>query len=164
MSDSFIENSYSCGGLASREIGVNFVDFVVYGQPASAKNQRRIVSFKGSPRLIKSEKALSYSKSFLVQCPQLETLIVDDVALLVDVYYASRRPDLACIDLIQDLLQGLVIKNDRQVKVSQSIWNLDPKTPRARIRLRTLDLEGSLDLSSFKQSEIWDRHPFQVKS
>ena len=40
------------------------VDFVVYGEPASAKNQRRIDTIGGKPRVIKSAKALRYAKSF----------------------------------------------------------------------------------------------------
>ena len=134
---------------------VNEGDIVVLGEPASAKTQRRIVKARGVPRLIKSAKALIYEKSFLLQCPCLNPLMEGDVSLLVDVHYASRRPDLACIDLIQDLLQGSIYLNDRQVKASQSLCNLDKKNPRVRIRVKMLEVESSVGLSSFTQSEIW---------
>ena len=132
-------------------------DYVIYGEPASAKNQRRLVRIGGQPRLIKSKKALDFQKVFLEQAEavRLDTLIDGDCALVVDVYYASRRPDLACIDLIQDLLQNIVYSNDRQVKASQSIWNLDKENPRARIRVRELKIDGSAGLSSFEPFEIW---------
>ena len=88
-------------------------DCWISGEPASAKNQRRIVTIGGKPRLIKSAKALAYCKTFLQQAEPKEPLIESDVALRIDVFYASRRPDLACMDLIQDLLQGVAIKNDQ---------------------------------------------------
>ena len=131
------------------------VDFVVLGEPASAKNSRRIVSLGGRPRIIKSSKALDYSKMFISQCPVLNPLIADDVSIKIDVYYKTRRPDLACMDLIMDLLQDRVYANDRQVKASQSIWNLDKENPRARIRVRRLQVESSTGLSLYKPSKIW---------
>jgi|TARA_Y100000310_G_scaffold344451_1_gene457283 hypothetical protein len=120
------------------------------------KNQRRIVYSGGRPLIIKSKKALSYRNSFIEQCPIVDPIIEDDVVLLVDVWYGSRRPDLACIDYIQDLIQGKVIKNDRQVKASQSIWNLDRENPRVRVRVGLAPDGSSEGLSSFEQSEIWD--------
>ena len=109
-------------------------DCWIHGEPASAKNQRRIVKIGGQPRLIKSKKALEYSDLFHAQCPMLKNLIEGDVFLWVDVYYRSRRPDLSCLELISDLLQGYAYANDRQVKMNGSSWNLDREEPRVRIR------------------------------
>ena len=131
------------------------LDFWIEGEPASAKNQRRIVLIHNKPRVIKSVKALAYQKTFLEQCPLLDPLLGGDVALLLDVFYASRRPDLAAIDLVMDLLQGRIYENDRQVKASQSLWNLDRERPRVRIRLRELKTDTSQGVSSFPQSKIW---------
>lgn len=133
------------------------VDFWVAGEPASAKNQRRIVTIGGKPRLIKSAKALAYCKTFEKQCTGKIELIDGDVAILLDVWYASRRPDLACMDLIMDLCQGVVYANDRSVKASMSLWNLDRRNPRVRIRARKIcvDTSGSLGVSSYSQSQIW---------
>jgi Holliday junction resolvase RusA-like endonuclease len=129
---------------------------VILGQPASAKNQRRIVKINGMPRLIKSKKALDYSNTFHKQCPTLDSLIEGDVSLQVDVWYSSRRPDLACIDLIQDLLQGHVYRNDRQVKASMSLWGLDKENPRCQITVKMLPQSSdSQELSSLPLSKIW---------
>lgn len=117
-------------------------DMVVYGEPQSAKNRRRIVKMGNRSALIKSEKALIYERVFNEQVPVLEELIEGDVSLRVDVWYASRRPDLACIDFIQDLLQKRVYANDRQVKASMSVWNLARLDPRARIRVQKLPVTG----------------------
>ena len=129
-------------------------DCWIEGEPASAKNQRRIVLLHGKPRVIKSAKALSYSTSFAAQAKKIP-LLEGDVALRIDAFYASRRPDLACLDLIQDLLQGVAIKNDRQVKAAECYWNLDRENPRVRVRLKLLPSESSVGTSSFKRSTIW---------
>jgi len=131
------------------------VDVVVPGEPASAKNQRRIVQVHGKPRIIKSKKALDYARAFAHNFPKLDPLIEDDVALRLDVWYASRRPDLGAMDLVMDLLQGLAYVNDRQVKASVSTWNLDRENPRTRVRLIRAPHESSVGLSSFKLSRIW---------
>jgi Holliday junction resolvase RusA-like endonuclease len=130
-------------------------DQVIQGEPASAKNQRRIVKIKGMPRLIKSAKALQYSKSFESQVTQLDPMLVGDLALRLDVWYASRRPDLAAMDLVMDLLQGHVYENDRQIKASMSLWNLDKENPRVRVRIRRIENDASTGTSSLTLSEIW---------
>jgi hypothetical protein len=45
------------------------VSFVIYGEPASKANSRRMVLIKGAPRLIKSKKALDYCKTFVRAVP-----------------------------------------------------------------------------------------------
>ena len=130
-------------------------DAWIIGEPASAKNQRRIVKIRQQTRIIKSEKALAYAASFAAQAPVLDPLIESDVSLRVDVWYRSRRPDLACVDLIQDLLQGVAIANDRQVKASASYWNLDKENPRVRICLKKFPENLEVGCSTFKLSQIW---------
>lgn len=129
---------------------------VIHGEPASAKNQRRIIKVHGSPRIIKSKKALDYSKAFNEQCPSMDEPYDCDVSLQVNVWYASRRPDLACIDLVQDLLQGHAYNNDRQVKASMALWGLDKGDPRCEIIVRKLpDFQNLLGVSSLLPSQIW---------
>lgn len=148
------------GGLTIHGLGLDAMgnwdfDQVILGEPASGKNARRIVLFGKRPALIKSKKALEYSKQFHEQCKKLSPLIENDVAILIDVFYRSRRPDLDC-GLIHDLLQGYVIKNDRQIKASMALHNLDKEEPRCRIRVRSIDVRNYSGLSSFKVSKIWD--------
>ena len=68
---------------------------VIRGEPCSKANSRRLVKSKsGHPLFIKSQKALEYVKGFEKQCPQLDELMTEDVAVDITIYYASRRPDL----------------------------------------------------------------------
>ncbi len=110
----------------------------ILGEPASKANSRRMVLIRGKPRLIKSKKALDYCKGFADQCPVLDTLIESDVAVTLDIYYASRRPDLD-ESVILDELQGRVYKNDRQVKEKHVFWHLDRDNPRSDIRVKVME-------------------------
>lgn len=105
---------------------------IIFGEPASKANSRRVVRYGGMSRLIKSKKALSYSDVFKQQCGKLPTLMTGDLRVTLHIYYASRRPDLD-ESLILDLMQGLIYENDRQVKERHCYWGLDPENPRAEI-------------------------------
>jgi len=102
---------------------------IIYGEPASKANSRRVVRYGGVSRLIKSIKALTYSDVFLQQCKPLNTLMTGDLKITLHIWYGSRRPDLD-ESLILDLLQGLIYANDRQVKERHCYWHLDPENPR----------------------------------
>ena len=105
---------------------------IIFGEPASKANSRRVVRFGNMSRLIKSQKALDYSGAFKQQCRQIEPLMSGDLRVTMWIYYASRRPDLD-ESLILDLMQGVIYENDRQVKERHIYWGLDPDKPRAEI-------------------------------
>jgi Holliday junction resolvase RusA-like endonuclease len=105
---------------------------IIFGEPASKANSRRVVHYGGMSRLIKSKKALSYSDVFKQQCRPLATLMTGDLRVTLHIFYASRRPDLD-ESLILDLMQGLIYENDRQVKERHCYWGLDPENPRSEI-------------------------------
>jgi Holliday junction resolvase RusA-like endonuclease len=105
---------------------------IIFGEPASKANSRRVVHYGGMSRLIKSKKALSYGDVFKQQCGKLPTLMTGDLRVTLYIFYASRRPDLD-ESLILDLMQGLIYENDRQVKERHCYWGLDPDNPRAEI-------------------------------
>ena len=105
---------------------------IIFGEPASKANSRRVVHYGGMSRLIKSKKALSYADVFRQQCKPLATLMTGDLRVTLHIFYASRRPDLD-ESLILDLMQGLIYENDRQVKERHCYWGLDPDNPRAEI-------------------------------
>jgi hypothetical protein len=105
---------------------------IIFGEPASKANSRRVVHYGGMSRLIKSKKALSYSDVFRQQCKPLAVLMTGDLRITMHIYYASRRPDLD-ESLILDLMQGLIYENDRQVKERHTYWHLDPDSPRTEM-------------------------------
>lgn len=116
------------------------LEFVIPGQPYSKANQRRIV--RKSPKLggimsIKSAPAMAYAKAFGWYCPKLPIMLIEDIEVAMKIYYASRRPDLD-ESLILDCMQGLIYKNDRQVKSKIILWGLDKTNPRTEIKIRHL--------------------------
>lgn len=108
------------------------LSLIIFGEPASKANSRRVVKFGNMSRLIKSQKALNYSQAFKQQCTPLGRLMSGDIKMTMWIYYASRRPDLD-ESLILDLLQGVVYLNDRQVKERHVFWGLDPERPRTEM-------------------------------
>jgi hypothetical protein len=107
---------------------------VILGEPASKANSRKLVTIKGKPALIKSEKAIEYVKLFQYQCPRLDPMFEDDVCVEMTIYYASRRPDLD-ESVILDAMQGFIYRNDRQVKKKVINHDLDKHNPRSEIRI-----------------------------
>ena len=111
---------------------------IIFGEPASKSNSRRLVSIKGKPRVIKSKKALEYSKNFENQAKPPDVPVEGDVRLEVTIWYRTRRPDLDP-SLIMDLLQKVqVIENDRQIKEIHAVHRLDKENPRADITIAKL--------------------------
>jgi len=115
--------------------------FTVDGEPASKANSRKLVTIRGKPAFIKSAKALAYLKTFAEQCPVMSPLITEDIGVAVDVWYASRRPDLD-ISLILDCMQGKIYENDRQVRCEIARGDVDPDLPRAEITIFALNDPG----------------------
>ena len=111
---------------------------IILGEPASKANSRRLVRFGGVSRLIKSQKALTYSEMFKAQARPISPLIDSDVSVTMHIYYASRRPDLD-ESLILDLLQGVLYVNDRQVKEKHIYWGLDKDNPRTEIVVEVME-------------------------
>ena len=125
---------------------MDVIELVIEGEPASKANSRRIVKRGNRIASIKSAKALSYSDHFRSQCPQGIVPLTVPVKVHLEIFYASRRPDLD-ESLILDLLQGVTYDNDRQVREKHIYWGLDPDRPRTHIRVEAAPL---LDSSSHR--------------
>jgi Holliday junction resolvase RusA-like endonuclease len=111
---------------------------IIFGEPASKANSRRLVHFGGMSRLIKSDKALGYADAFKQQWQPEPMLLTGDLRVTMHIYYASRRPDLD-ESLILDLMQGIAYVNDRQVKERHVYWGLDPESPRSIILIEPIE-------------------------
>lgn len=118
--------------------------FVIFGEPASKANSRRLVTFGGRPAMIKSAKANSYVIDFVRQCREQAAKAgiiptTKDVKVELMIHYATRRPDLD-ESVILDAMQGIVYANDRQVKQRMAYWGLDRGLPRTVIRVSECDI------------------------
>lgn len=130
---------------------VQVLSLIIFGEPASKANSRRVVRIGNMSRLIKSKKALSYVDVFNQQAVPVDPLLTGDVAVTIHIYYASRRPDLD-ESLILDLLQGVVYANDRQVKEKHMYHHLDKLNPRAEITVQTLGEKKPTAKDGLKQA------------
>ena len=114
--------------------------FVIFGEPASKANSRKLVTLGGRPAFIKSQKARDYVTEFQRQCREQVKVMTDkDVRVELMIHYASRRPDLD-ESVILDAMQGIVYENDRQVKQRFAYWGLDRDVPRSVIRVVECDI------------------------
>jgi Holliday junction resolvase RusA-like endonuclease len=111
---------------------------MVIGQPQSKANSRRLVVNKGVPMFIKSGAALSYERTFALQCPKLNPMFLEDVAVEMEIYYASRRPDLD-ESIILDGMQGRIYINDRQVAEKHVRKFIDKGNPRCIVRVSPVE-------------------------
>lgn len=118
-------------------VGLQAISRIIFGEPASKANSRKIVRYNNVSRLIKSAKALSYSEMFKQQCKPEPVLLTGDVRVTMRIFYASRRPDLD-ESLILDLMQNLIYKNDRQVKEKHIFWGLDKENPRTEMLIEEI--------------------------
>lgn len=112
------------------------ITFTIYGEPASKANSRRLVKRGKRVISIKSAKALDYRDVFIEQCPVLDTLMQGELASHIHIWYASQRPDLDQ-ELILDLMQGRIYKNDRQVREKHLYHWIDKENPRAQITIES---------------------------
>lgn len=118
------------------------VTFVIFGEPASKANARRLVTIRGRPAFIKSKKANDYMQDFRAQCSAQAGGMKPtdkDVRVEIMIHYASRRPDLD-ESVILDAMQGIVYENDRQVRQRMAYWGLDKEVPRCVIRVTECDI------------------------
>jgi len=124
----------------------------IFGELGSKSNSRRMVSFGGRPRLIKSDKALKYEESStqqIINQLRAHRAFTDYVRLSVDVYYSSKRPDLD-VALLQDILQTKVdrktgiklyegaYENDRQVVEIHARKFWEKENPRCEITVEEI--------------------------
>tara|TARA_R110000737_G_scaffold44799_1_gene65053 strand:- start:1834 stop:2286 length:453 start_codon:yes stop_codon:yes gene_type:complete len=119
-------------------VDMNPYTLTIHGEPASKSNSRQLVLIKGRMVPIKSKKALSYMRTFDQQCPILDPLMDEDLAIAMRIYYKTRRPDLD-ESLILDLLQGRIYKNDRAIKLKYVEHGLSKDDPRVVMAIGPLN-------------------------
>lgn len=110
---------------------------VVMTEPSSKANSRRLIYVGKRPRFILSKNAQKYCEEWEVNSSVIvapESPVTFDVAVVMKIYYATRRKDLD-ESLILDMLQGKAFVNDRQVKKKDITWGFDKEMPRSEIEV-----------------------------
>ena len=103
----------------------------IFGECQSKANSRQIVFIKGSPRVIKSKRALAFQKAIDEQVPKRE-LLEGHLRADIKIFYKDRRPDLDA-SLVLDGLQDKWYKNDRQIICINCERYLDKELPRVQV-------------------------------
>ncbi len=121
------------------------VELVIYGQPVSMKNRRKLIPNPRGKGMIPvlSDDARRYLSDLKKQVPVREPLLTEPLIGYITVYYASRRPDLDPA-IILDGLQGRIFKNDRQLVELHLFKRLDPSNPRSEVRLEATQCQLNL--------------------
>ena len=116
---------------------------VIPHQPYSKANSRRMVINKKThkPMFIKSASALAFERSAALTLPTLDPLILGPVGVTCWLYYTTERSDLDP-SLCFDVLQGKIIKNDRQIREMHVHHGIDKQNPRAVIQVYSLSEES----------------------
>jgi len=111
----------------------------IHGECCSMKNSRRLVTTgrgrNARHRVIKSAKALAWVEAAereLAASPLPARPLEGRLRLTAWIYYRSERPDLD-ESLVLDVLQGWVMKNDRQVREKHIFHRIDRHQPRAEL-------------------------------
>ena len=110
------------------------IRLTIIGELASKANSRKLVTNQktGQPMFIKSAKALDYVRDVKRQVAVREPLLLGKLKFTATIYYASERPDLDEAILL-DALQGLIYKNDRQIRERHIFHAIDRRNPRAEV-------------------------------
>ena len=115
---------------------------IIYGEAASKANSRKLVTIKGRPAFIKSDKARGYAADVARQVRPIAPLLEGNLKFTATLFYASRRPDLDPSVLL-DALQGRVFKNDRQIRVIHVTHAIDKRNPRAEILIESIPVAAA---------------------
>lgn len=110
---------------------------IIFGEPASKSNSRKLVHIKGRSAFIKSDKARGYAADVARQVRPIKPLLTGPLRFTATVFYASNRPDLD-ISVLLDSLQGRIYINDRQCREMHLFHAIDKHNPRAEILIEPI--------------------------
>ncbi len=110
----------------------------ILGQPRSKANSRRQLKSRRTGKMFsaKNQKCLDYVESVMVQALMQKPtrLLEGPLSFRGTLFYPDNRSDLDP-SLLVDCLQGIVFKNDRQIKHFDIRHDIDKQNPRAEIEI-----------------------------
>jgi len=118
------------------------IELWIDGQPPRKSNSRRIAKQGGKTRVIKSRAALDWTEAAILQVPADARRQVGSaerpLAVTMNIFYTSHRPDLSG-ELVLDMLQRAgVIKDDRYVYHLHLFKHFSKNEPGVLIRIETI--------------------------
>lgn len=141
---------------------------IIYGNLPSKANQRKLVTFGGRSRVIKSDRAREWEDIFTAVLRYSKiagTPIIKGIPLRLEavVYFDSMRQDVE-VELLKDMLQSKprtktrparvgIIENDRYIFDVIAHRMIDQVNPRVEFIISKLDMERR-DFSGFLDGRI----------
>ena len=114
----------------------------ITGQPRSKANSRRQLKNRRTGKMFsaKNQECLDYAESAKLQALvcRPSRLLEGPLSFRGTLYYPDHKSDLDP-SLLIDALQGVVFKNDRQVKHWDIHHGIDKANPRAEIEIVEMD-------------------------
>ena len=118
-------------------------------EAVSKENSRRVFkNRKGSPILAKSAPALAFERDCKRILRPIHPLLEGEIKATGILYYSSNRKDLDA-SLVFDVLQGIVYKNDRQIRSIHLEHAIDKNNPRCELVFEPR--QGMLELGETAQ-------------
>lgn len=125
------------------------ISFILLGELASKSNSREVVKLGEVSRLIKSKQARRFQADAIRQIPvPARQRLQGPCAISVKVYYRTERQDLDAellYDCLQDqyahlngqrhLVQGGIVRNDRQFREKHTYHHIDKRNPRVEVEI-----------------------------
>lgn len=111
----------------------------IFGNLQSKANSRKLVTFGGKPRFIKSDKAREWWDMALMQIPQDHRIgMTGPIRMTATIWYQSARSDLDP-SLLMDVLQAAnVYTNDRNIVEQHLFKAIDKQNPRVHVIIEEL--------------------------
>jgi len=128
----------------------------IYGKCASKANSRQLIFFSGKPKSIKSKDALQFVKDIKKQIGK-KLFLEGDLKATFNIYYPSKRNDLD-ESLVMDGLEGLLYKNDRQIKkkIVEKFW--DKEKPRVEFEIEEINWNESHRIQNNNRGKARGKH------
>ena len=115
------------------------IQFTIPGEPRTKKTGQRLITNRrtGKPMIIPSTRTLTWTQMaapFMRRAMQGKPPLEGPVAVVYWFYRQKNVADLGGMEAaLDDALQGIVIKNDRQIVGRTSVREIDRANPRVEV-------------------------------
>ena len=119
------------------------MNLIIKGKPVSVNASYRTRSrVRGAKNIYLDPSVVAYKDAVRWQAKVQwkKPILTEDLEITFKYYFIDNRMDhLNCNKAIADSLEGIVYKNDRQIKISHHYSHLDSKNPRIELIIKIIN-------------------------